>query len=63
MSGGPPQQSEDLKSEVLRIPLTADQKESLNRAADEFRLPIATWARDILMKAAEQAMRQSPRVK
>lgn len=46
------------KGEALRIPVTADQKDLIVRAAQEDGLDMATWARPILIRAAQKRVKR-----
>jgi uncharacterized protein (DUF1778 family) len=43
----------------LRIPLTDDQKDLIHRAAHAEQSDVASWARPILLKAAEKKLKDS----
>jgi hypothetical protein len=43
----------------LRIPLTDDQKELVHKAAHTEQIDVATWARPILLKAAEKSLKKT----
>lgn len=49
--GRPPKPPEERKSAELRIRLTAEEREALDRAAGE---NTSTWARDVLLRAAKR---------
>lgn len=49
--GRPPKPDDERKSAELRIRLTADEREELDRAAGD---NTSTWAREVLLKAAKR---------
>jgi uncharacterized protein (DUF1778 family) len=51
----PKKDKDDLKNVPLRIMLTADQKELIDEAAAAMKMETSTWARPILLTAAEGA--------
>jgi hypothetical protein len=50
--GRPPKDKALLLSQSMRITLTADQKQLIERAARSAGLDMAAWARPILLQAA-----------
>jgi hypothetical protein len=65
-AGRPPKPEADRRGDTLRIRLTDTEREKLDAAADKalqgYKGPgagvTATWARGILLKAADSALRQ-----
>jgi hypothetical protein len=51
--GRPPKDKALLHSESMRITLTVDQKELIERAARSAGVDMAAWARPILLQAAQ----------
>jgi uncharacterized protein (DUF1778 family) len=47
----------------LRIPLTDDQKELIHRAAYAEQSDVASWARPILLRAAEKKLKEKEQKK
>jgi hypothetical protein len=57
MKKGRPPKDPRLKMDTdLRIPLTAEQKETLQRATRDEPDGMAAWARDVLLKAAKKLL-------
>ena len=54
--GRPPKKQSDRKDVDLRIPVTADQKALIMRAARAEGADMAAWVRPILLLAAERAV-------
>jgi hypothetical protein len=57
----PPKDPSDRKTVDVRIPLTEDQKKAVSEAAAAADADVATWARPILLFAAEQSKRRPVR--
>jgi hypothetical protein len=54
---GRPKKDPALRMDVdLRIPVTDDQKEAISEAARADQTDLATWARPILLRAAERRL-------
>jgi hypothetical protein len=58
-TGRPPKDKALLLSESMRITLTVDQKELIERAARSEGLDMAAWARPILLRAARAGLRDT----
>jgi len=54
--GRPPKKRTERKDVDLRIPVTADQKELVARAAELQGSDMAAWARPILLSAAKRLL-------
>jgi uncharacterized protein (DUF1778 family) len=52
--GRPMKKQSDRKDKDLRIPVTAEQKDFINRAATKAGGDFAAWARDILLREARE---------
>ena len=52
----PPKDPSDLKNVDVRIPLTADQKKIISDAAEAEGSDVATWARPILLRSAQDRL-------
>jgi len=48
------------KTVDIRIPMTEDQKKTISAAAEAEQADVATWARPILLKIAEDRLRKRP---
>lgn len=59
----PPKDSSERKDVDLRIPVTAEQKELIVRAAQLEGADMAAWARPILLQAAAMSARSASRVR
>jgi uncharacterized protein (DUF1778 family) len=55
-TGRPPKEKRLLMTAPLRIMLTADQKDLIERAAQTKQLEVAAWARPILLQAAQEVI-------
>ena len=55
-TGRPPKDKSLLMNESLRITLTADQKDLIERAAKLVGLDMTAWARPILLEMAKTAV-------
>jgi hypothetical protein len=55
-TGRPPKKKAERKDVDLRIPVTADQKALVNKAAALERIDMAAWARPLLLQAARDAI-------
>lgn len=53
MPGRKPKKPEDRKSNTLRIRLTAEERAKLDDAAEKNRKDVSTWARDELLRLAQ----------
>lgn len=60
--GRPPKNKADVKNVDLRIPVTPAQKAVVMEAVKLDQEEMATWARGILMKAAEQRIAKHGKV-
>jgi hypothetical protein len=58
--GRPPKKQAERKDVDLRIPVTADQKALIMRAARSEGTDMAAWVRPILLLAAELAVDEDP---
>ena len=58
--GRPAKPDDDRKDVDLRIPVTADQKELVAEAARHVGEDMAAWARPILLRAAQQVLKDKP---
>ncbi len=54
MRGRPPKPPAERKTDNMKIPLTAEEKESIERAAQAGNDKPVTWARDVLLRAAKR---------
>ena len=54
--GRPPKEESDRKATDLRIPVTADQKVTITMAALSQGQDMAAWARQLLVRAAQDAL-------
>jgi len=52
--GRPPKKPEDRRTSNMKIPLTDEEKETIERAAIADGAKPVTWARDVLLKAAKK---------
>jgi hypothetical protein len=52
--GRPPKAPEDRRTESMKLPLSADEKEAIERAAKGDDAKPVTWARDVLLRAAKR---------
>lgn len=52
--GRPPIPEDERKTEMISIPLSPTQFALLGRAAEKRGRPVAAWARDVLLKAAQR---------
>ncbi len=52
----PPKKPELRMDKDLRIPVTADQRTTINRAAEIAGKDMAAWAREVLLKAAAKQL-------
>lgn len=59
----PKKNPELVKSEHLRIPVTAEQKQLIVDAAQRGGSEMAPWARDVLVRVAEEQMTASKKRK
>jgi uncharacterized protein (DUF1778 family) len=55
-TGRPPKKKAERKNVDLRIPVTADQKELVSKAVELQRVDMATWARPLLLRAAQDVV-------
>jgi len=54
MRGRPPKPADKRKTDNMKIPLTPEEKESIERAAQAGKDKPVTWARDVLLRAAKR---------
>jgi len=54
----PPKKPELRMDKDLRIPVTAEQRETVNEAARASGFDMAAWARNILLRAAKQGIKK-----
>jgi uncharacterized protein (DUF1778 family) len=59
MRGRPPKQPEERKTANMKIPLTDEEKNLIQSAADADEAKPVTWARNILLRAAKRGMNKS----
>jgi uncharacterized protein (DUF1778 family) len=52
--GRPPKAPEDRRTESMKLPLSADEKELIESAAEADEAKPVTWARDVLVRAAKR---------
>ena len=55
----PPKKADLRMDKDLRIPVTTEQRESVNRAAQATGQDMATWARPIILDAAKRELAKS----
>jgi uncharacterized protein (DUF1778 family) len=58
MRGRPPKPPEERRTDSMKIPLTNDEKELIERAARANDDRPVTWARGILLAAAKRRIKQ-----
>ena len=51
--GRPPKRPEDRKTVAMNIPMTRDERKAVREAARRAGAKPVTWARDVLLRAAE----------
>ncbi len=54
MRGRPPKDPKDRRTEAMLLPMTADEKEAIQAAADSNGEKPVTWARETLLRAAKR---------
>ena len=54
MRGRPPKSPKDRRTDNMKIPLTAEEKAAIERAAQAGNDKPVTWARDALLRAAKR---------
>jgi hypothetical protein len=54
MRGRPPKAPDERRTDSMKIPLTAEEKESIERAAVAGDDKPVTWARNVLLRAAKR---------
>jgi hypothetical protein len=54
MRGRPPKAPDERRTDSMKIPLTAEEKESIERAAQAGDNKPVTWAREVLLRAAKR---------
>ena len=52
--GRPPKAPEERRTESMKLPLSADEKKAIERAAGADDAKPVTWARDVLLRAAKR---------
>ena len=52
--GRPPKAPEERRTELMKLPLSADEKEAIERAAEADEAKPVTWAREVLLRAAKR---------
>jgi hypothetical protein len=52
--GRPPKAPEDRRTESMKLPLSADEKEAIERAAHADDAKPVTWARNVLMRVVKR---------
>jgi hypothetical protein len=57
MRGRPPKPPDERKTDNMKIPLTAEEKESIERAAQAGKEKPVTWAREALLRAARRRIK------
>jgi uncharacterized protein (DUF1778 family) len=59
MMGRPPKPEDERKANVLRIRLTKEDRQALDRAASSQGQETSTWARDALLKLANRLSKKN----
>jgi hypothetical protein len=57
MRGRPPKAAIDRRTDSMKIPMTAAEKRLVESAAESGDAKPVTWARDVLLKAAQRRKR------
>ncbi len=57
MRGRPPKAPDERRTDSMKIPLTAEEKESIERAAQAGDNKPVTWAREALLRAAKRRVK------